>query len=117
VLRDAGLGVANQSGVSPPVETKINFDISSGTPDPAQSGSVIYYKSEDNAKRNLEASGGSGPKGAIERKGRVLYTPFGAQAKGGRSAEESRTLVEGCVTHGQAGVTEDDDGTKKKKRR
>jgi hypothetical protein len=116
-LREAGLGVARQSGVSPPVETKVNFDISSGTPDPAESGSVIYYESEDDAKRNHEASGGSGPKDAIERKGRVLYTPFGAQATGGRSAEESRTLVEGCVTQGQAGATEDDDGTKKRKKR
>jgi hypothetical protein len=118
-LRSEGLGVARQSGVSPPVETKINFDISAGEPDPERSGSVIFYASEDEATRNLEASGGSGPKGEIRRTGRVLYTPFGAQASGagGRSAAESETLVESCVTSGEAAAQDDDDDRKKRRKK
>jgi hypothetical protein len=114
-LRQEGLGVARQAGVSPPVETKINFDITSGTPNPERSGSVIFYTSEDEAQKQLRASGGSGPKGAIERKGNVLYTPYGAQASNGRSADQSRTVVESCVTEGETAAAEEDSDRKKRR--
>jgi hypothetical protein len=77
---------------------------------------VTFYSSEDEATRQLRASGGSGPKGAIERKGNVLYTPFGAQASGVRTPAESRTLVETCVTEAEAQEA-DDDGKKRKRKR
>jgi hypothetical protein len=108
-LREQGLSVAQQSGLSAPVEAKVNF-AESGTPDPATSGQVIFYSSEDEATTNLAAAERQGLE--VRQEGEVLYTPFRA----GGTPQESETLVEGCVTTGQAG-TEDDDSDKKKKKK
>ena len=111
-LREGGLSVANQPGVSAPVEAKVNFT-TSGTPDPASSSSVIFYSSEDEATRNLAAAKRAGE--TFIQEGAVIYSPTGA----GGTTEDSEALVEGCVVSGEAGTTaeEDDDADKKKKKK
>ena len=118
-LRNEGLGVARQPGQSPPIEAKISFQGTPGTPDPASSGSVVYFASEDDAKAGLKTAGGSGPGNEMRRRGEVLYSPFAARAGSKRTNAESEALVEGCVVNGEAGSAgeEDDDSGKKKKKK
>jgi hypothetical protein len=118
-LRNEGLGVARQPGQSPPIEAKISFQGTPGKPDPASSGSVVYYASEDDAKAALKTTGGAGPGGELRQKGEVVYSPFAARAGSDRTEGESETLVEGCVVNGEAGGAgeEDDDSGKKKKKK
>lgn len=111
-LREEGLNVARQPGVSPPVEAKVNFT-TSGTPVPESPGTVVFYASESEAVGKLAAAG---PRGELlRREGAVLYSPFRASG----TPEESAALVKGCVTSGEAGggAEEDDSDTKKKKKK